>query len=181
MHMSSQSFDPNRPVFWKFNIAQLVTVILVIVGGAFSAGGTWAIVNYSIDKQKDSLSDLKTLLTSIDEKGPRATADLPKRVTGLETWVTSIDKDGPAYAQRRNFDGRISGLEAAVKTMDATGTQASQRGIYQESEISKANAMRIAAAERALIDQQKAILDLVAISKETQVNVQWIVKQQGGK
>lgn len=173
MHATDTHFDPNQPVFWKFNAAQLATVILALTGGAFSAGVTWTIVKTNLAGVQDGILGLQIKLEQIDREGPRATQGLPDRVSKLESYTASIDHDGPAYAQRKNFDGRLSKVEARQDTSDANSALASQR-TAQGDEISRSNERRVTALESNMIQLLPAV-------KEIQVNTQWLMKQQGGK
>ena len=60
-------------------------------------------------------------------------------------------------------------LQAAVRMMDEKGTQASQRGIYQESEQSKGN-------QRRLEELETEWHDLAPKVERIDVNLQWLLK-----
>lgn len=74
----------------------------------------------------------------------------------------------------------VAQLIIRVELMDEHGTRASQRGIYEESSFSKGEAAKVAELQREHADDQKTFLEIMSIVKETQVNVQWMMRQTAG-
>lgn len=63
-------------------------------------------------------------------------------------------------------------LAIEVRLMDERGTRASQKGIYQESEQSKAN-------ERRLLELEREWHEVGPKVERIDVNLQWLLKAQG--
>lgn len=135
------------------NDAQKLTVLSVFIGVAFSIGTLlWTVFGAYHDIQ-----DLK-----------RDVADHRARLSNVEEMSRSNTRIAEEAAKTADTAG------AKMDRIDHEGTQASQRGIYQESDFSHATEKRVSAIEKAMAEMAPKL-------ERIDVNLQWMLQQQGSR